>query len=115
MTIQTLIEEVTRIDVERKRIRESDRRLIERKRLLERQIYDYLDKTNTPGIRYKGKEYTLDIKTNRNRLKKSEKEQISKDILRKYGIHNSDDIVDEILDSLKGEQSTKRILKVKSN
>ena len=115
MTIQTLIEEVSRIDIERKRIRDSDRRLVERKRLLERQIYEYLDKTNTPGIRYKGKQYTLDVKTNRNRLNKSEKQQIGKNILNKYGIHNSDDIINEILDSLKGEQTTKRVLKVKSN
>lgn len=100
--IVSAVQEIDTIDKEIKALRLSLSRLNNRKKALESNIIDFLDKKDQPGLKYKDITIISEEKDRHFRLKKKDKLQKGKNILQKYGVPSSDKLLEELL-NLKGE------------
>ena len=117
--IKGLISEVGRIDDEIDRLKEAakklnaqKRKLNEKKKKLEKIIIKYLENNDQIGVKYQGTAVIAKSKHKRNRRKKKEKEHLGSEVLRKYGIRDSDKVVKELLEAMKGDVEDETILQI---
>jgi hypothetical protein len=87
-------------------------KLRKRKDDLEEKVLEFLDEKNLPGAKYKGVAVVSTEKAARTRKKKADKTSEAISILSNYGISNGEKIFQEIQEALKGDQTTKKILKM---
>jgi hypothetical protein len=85
-----------------------------RKGEIEAKISEYLSRTNQPAIVYEGLTVFADEKVVRAPKKKKDKLQDAESVLADAGVSNSKELLEQILDSMKGEETTKSGVKVKS-
>jgi hypothetical protein len=83
-----------------------------RKENLEAKILEFLDEKNLPGAKYKNIAVMSSEKPSRLRKKKNEKVSEAIAILNNYGISNGAKIFNEIQEALKGDQTSKKVLKL---
>ena len=90
------------------------KKLKAREKLLENNITKYLEAQGKPGFKYKGKAILSEPKTVREipRRKKDDKERDGAAVLSKYGVGNSKNVLDEILEAMKGPMTQKNKLKI---
>ena len=110
--IKGFISEVGKIDAEIKRLNAQKRKLHDRKKDLERRILAFLEKNEQAGVKYRGTAVIAKDRVRRGRRKKKDQEKDSADILKKYGIRNSDQVAKEILEAIKGEAKDDKVLKI---
>ena len=87
------------------------RKLKKRKAELELKVCDNLDRDNHKGVKYKGNVYKTKKTTRRERKTKMEKQDDVSAVLRKHGIHNTDSVVLELEEAMRGHKVVKSTLK----
>lgn len=113
MSIKGQMNELDEISIEIKLLNDKLTKLRKRKKTIEENIGDYLDSNNKPGFKCNGKIVTKLEKETRKRLNKRDKEENMKNILRQYGINDSDTVCNQILNSIKGDSKTISTIKIK--
>ena len=110
------INELNSIKHEIKRVSGLLRDLRTKQKNLEEKISKFINKQDKPGIKYKGNQFIPETKQviDRKRSKKN-KEQDARDVLEGYGIstENSETIVKEMLEAMRGERIETTSLKIK--
>lgn len=87
--------------------------LRKRRKYLENSIIQYLKRTNQSGITYR--EMKIESKNTTGRITKKHEEKIEscRDVFGKYGIQSNKDLVDDILESLRGTKISKQQITIK--
>jgi hypothetical protein len=111
--IRSEMKELKEINTEIKRLSITLKNLRERKKGLEDDIIEYLDRTGQPGIKYEDLIVLSGEKKCREKKKKEEKELDVLTILEDKGIRNSRETYLEILEAMRGEQKTAPSLKIR--
>lgn len=86
--------------------------LNDRKKRAEVSIIDHLEQNNLNGVRYKDLYFQRKTSTRHVPKKKDDKIEDIRDTLSKYVV-NSEEIADEIIKTLKGEEVDKHFLSIK--
>lgn len=105
--------ELDELTKEIKLLSEKITKLRKRKKEIEENIGEYLESNNKPGFKCNGKVVTKFQKESRKRLNKRDKENNMKDILRENGIHDTDNVCNKILESIRGDTQTISTIKIK--
>jgi hypothetical protein len=111
--IRSEMKELKEVNTEIKRLAISLKMLRERKKGLEEDIIEYLNRTGQPGIKYEDLIVLAGEKKCREKKKKEEKELDVLTILEDHGIRNSRETYLEILEAMRGEQKIAPSLKIK--
>jgi len=111
--IRSEMKELKEVNTEIKRLAITLKMLRERKKGLEDDIIEYLERTGQPGIKYEDLIVLAGEKKCREKKKKEEKELDVLTILEDHGIRNSRETYLEILEAMRGEQKIAPSLKIK--
>ena len=111
--IRSEMKELKEVNAEIKRLAISLKMLRDRKKGLEEDIIEYLNRTGQPGIKYEDLIVLAGEKKCRDKKKKEEKELDVLTILEDKGIRNSRETYLEILEAMRGEQKIAPSLKIK--
>ena len=107
-----VVQEIDTIDKEIKTLRLNLSRLTNRKKILETKIINFLDQKDQPGLKYKDITIISEEKDRHFRLKKKDRLQKGKNILQKYGVPNSEKVLEELLNNLKGDAVSYKKVKI---
>ena len=111
--IRSEMKELKEVNTEIKRLAISLKMLRDRKKGLEEDIIEYLNRTGQPGIKYEDLIVLAGEKKCRDKKKKEEKELDVLTILEDRGVRNSRETYLEILEAMRGEQKLAPSLKIK--
>ena len=111
--IRLEMKELKEVNTEIKRLCGSLKALRDRKKDLENDIINYLERTGQPGIKYEDLIVLAGERKHRERKNKDEKELDVLTILEEQGIRDSRTVYNEILEAMKGEQKISPSLKIK--
>lgn len=106
------IKELQSIDQELKRLNAQRRKLTTRKKQIEQNVLQFLQKSDQPGVKYKGTAAISREKNHRPRRKEVDKERDGRAVLEKYGIMNSSKVYEEIASAMKGQAVTTKTLRI---
>lgn len=115
MDINSLIYELNIISTEEKQLRLHFKKLRDRKKTIESQLITTLEKSEEKGIKYNNILIILDDKETTIYKKKTEKIQEAKNILKKNGVNNADNILFDVLKAMKGDTKIQTKLVIKKN
>ena len=107
------MKELKDINTEIKNIAIKLKLLRERKKELEEDIIEYLNRTGQPGIKYEDLIVLAGEKKCRDKKKKEEKELDVLTILEQEGIRDSRTVYNHIVEAMRGEQRLAPSLKIK--
>jgi len=113
--IQSDMRELKELSAEVKRLKMTLKLLNLKKREIEDRIKEYLDKNDQPGIKYQSLIVLSTEKKVRKRKTVEERANEVAQILEERGIHDVDDAVLEIMETLKGRAQTTMALKIKDD
>jgi len=82
------------------------------RKIWKEEFLHFLEKNEQAGVKYRGTAVIAKDRVRRGRRKKKDQEKDSADILKKYGIRNSDQVAKEILEAIKGEAKDDKVLKI---
>lgn len=113
MSIQSDVNELNNILAEIKRLNKSLASLRKRKTEVETRIADFLNTKDQHGVKYRG--MAIIAEDTNKVLYKSKKDRKADGIatLQKYGIHNPDSVLDEVIKAMKGEEKSTKKIKIK--
>lgn len=117
MTIKQNIIERQKIDEEIKRLRKVISKLNKRKKLLEQEIIVYIKDTKQPGLKYQGTAIFCEKKVVNKRKKQEQKEKDVVDVLKKHGVEQTQEILNDLSNAQKGipiEQTSLKFNKLKN-
>jgi lipopolysaccharide biosynthesis regulator YciM len=106
------IEEFQEVDKEIKRLNKKLKELRLKKKESEEKICEFLKEKNQPGFKYKNIAITMTDKLYRSRKNIAEKKEQMLEIIRNSKDPESNEVVEEILESIKGETYTKKYIKI---
>jgi hypothetical protein len=107
------LNELDKINTEIKRITEIKSKLIDTKKTLENDVYEYLKHTNQEGIKHGNKIITLHKKKVHKRKKKVEREDKAIEFLTDMGFKNPQIFYKKYNDAIQNEIEEKPALKIK--
>lgn len=110
--IQGYINELKELDLEIRNYKISLKKLNDRKKVIEAEIIKYLEAKDQPGVKYKGVAVVAQEKKARQRKKKGEKLEDGKSILREYGVRDSDEVLERVLEAMKGDVKNVKSVKI---
>ncbi len=113
MNITSQVNELQSLEKEISNLSKRLKKLKTRKKEIEENVAEYLRETNKPGIKYKGRAILLKEVDKRTRMKKKEREEEGKNILEQYGIDNPDEVLNELMEAMKGPKSSNYKLQIK--
>lgn len=113
MSIKGEVNELKNINVEIKRVSLYLRNLRQQAKDSEKRIIDYLNEKEQPGLKYEGNAILVENKTKRKIRKKTELQEDALRILRENGVHNASSVLEELMESRKGESVDHQKLKIK--
>ena len=113
MNITSQITELQSLEKEISILSKRLKKLKNRKKEIEENVAEYLRETNKPGIKYKGKAILLKEVDKRTRMRKKEREEEGKNVLEQYGINNSDEVLHELMEAMKGPKEANYKLLIK--
>ncbi len=98
--IQSIMTEMKQLSIDRKE-------LIKQKKILEKQVQDYLIQNNLKSVSNEDGNVTIRIqnKKTRVRLTKEERRKQQVDVLKQVGVGNADDVFEKLEKASKGEES----------
>ncbi len=111
--IRSNMKELKDINTEIKRLNIVLKGYRDRKKELEDNIIEYLDRTGQPGIKYEDLIVLAGEKKARERKKKEEKELDVLTLLEERGIRDSRNLYNDIIEAMKGEEKVVSSLKIK--
>jgi hypothetical protein len=113
MSIQGKVNEFNSIKNELKSLRQQGSALRKRAQIIEKEIEEYLDAKDQPGLKYKGTAIIREIATKR-RVKKKEDARLDViGVLESKGVESPEKVYDEIMDARRGSPTEQRKLKFK--
>lgn len=112
-TITSVVNELNNIMEELKIVRKRLRELNTRKAFLEKEIVDFCEEKEQPGLKYKGT--TILAEEREKHLYKSKKDKMkdASEVLSKYDIDNPQDVLKELMEAMKGEAVEEKKIKIK--
>ena len=113
MNITGHINELQSLEKEISTLSKQLKKLKTRKSKIEEEVAEYLRETNKPGIKYKGRAILLKEVDKRTRMRKKEREEEGKSVLEQYGIDNSEEVLNELMEAMKGPKSANYKLQIK--
>ena len=113
MNITSQITELQSLEKEISILTKRLRKLKTRKKEIEENVAEYLRETNKPGIKYKGKAILLKEVDKRTRMRKKDREEEGKNVLEQYGINNSEEVLQELMEAMKGPKEANYKLQIK--
>ena len=114
MSIQGKVNELNSIKNELTILSKRGKALRIKKKEIEKEINDYLEAKDQPGLKYQGTAIIRETKTVRKPKKKLDQKYDALDILEKYGISNAEEVLKELADSKRGSPEETSKLKIKS-
>lgn len=113
--IVTCINELKSIETELKSLRTKMKPLFKRKKELESVIIDYLGKNgDSNGIKYRDCTVVAENKLKTQRLKKADRLEKTKTFLKKHGVSTNETVVNDLINTLKGDTKTTKVVKLKT-
>jgi len=113
MNITGHINELQSLEKEISTLSKQLKKLKTRKSKIEEEVAEYLRETNKPGIKYKGRAILLKEVDKRTRMRKKEREEEGKSVLEQYGIDNAEEVLNELMEAMKGPKSANYKLQIK--
>lgn len=113
--IGSIILELKDLNNEIKIRNEELKKLRLRKKNIEENLCKFFEEKKQPGIKYKGLAVVAEDKTTRTKKKKEEKTQDCINVLKHYNIHNAEKIYNELLETMKGDEISKKSVKIITN
>ena len=107
------LKELKNVTTEIKRLNAEIKLLRIDKKKIEDRIMDYLHQEEQPGVKFGDIIVLSNERTTRKRLKKKEKEENAINVLEGMGVSNPKEALQNILDSMKGEETVVESLKIK--
>jgi len=98
------LKELKNISSEIKRLNAEKKILTIKKKDIEESIMGYLHEADQPGVKYGDLIVMVKESTKRKKLKKKEQEANAINIISELGVENSKEVLQRILDSMKGEE-----------
>ena len=111
--VQTYLQELEALREERKRKYIEIRELKKQQKIVEEQIISFLEEQGEKGVKYNDKAILLDKNFIRIRKKKDEKLQSIQQVLEKNDIPFSEHMLNEIIESQKGDKKETTKLAIK--
>lgn len=105
MSIANDVKELKDIDIEIKRYNKIIYDLKTRKKILEKNITEFLEERDEPGLKYNGIAILKKEGETRKRKNKNEKIVDGMGVLQKYGVNDPEKIVTEIIEAIRGDPS----------
>lgn len=113
MSIRNYIDEIKNLNIELKRLNKASAIIRKNIKDVEKNIIDYLDQKEQPGVKYQDFAVIVENKTKHTSKKKKDIEEDSLRILEEYGISNPQSALKEILEARRGEEVDNKKLKIK--
>lgn len=110
--IQGYINELKQLDLELKNLKISLKKLNDRKKVIEGEIIKYLEAKDQPGVKYKGVAVVAQEKKTRGRKKKGDRLEDGKNILREYGVEDSEEVLERLMEAMKGDVKNIKSVKI---
>jgi hypothetical protein len=110
--IGSIIIELKELNNELKIRNEEMKKLKKRKKEIEESLCKFFEEKKQPGIKYKGMAVVAEDKTGRMKKKKAEKTQDCINVLKHYNIHNAEKIYNELMETMKGDEISKKTVKI---
>jgi hypothetical protein len=101
--IAGVVKELVETNEELKRLTQVSKGLRLRKIELEGNIGEYLKETGQSGVKYKGVVVFTAPKKSRAPKKQKQRTEDGQGVLERYGIHNSKKVLEELLESMRGD------------
>ena len=102
MSLKAHLEELDAIKNELKNLTLRRKKLNTRKQQIEDYIKEFLREKDHPGVKHNGIAYRLNETPKRQAKKKQEKYTQSIDVLKKYGVQNSEKLLEELIEARRG-------------
>ena len=112
MNIQEQIRELKSINIEIKRLCKTTTDLRRKSKQLEKNIIEYLNHKEQPGVKFQDTAIILENKTKREVKKKQIVEEDLLDILKNNGVSNPKDVLKEIIEARKGIEISMQKIKI---
>lgn len=112
MSITEDVLELKQLDIELKRLRKQIRNLQSQKQKCEHRILEYLDVNEQPGVKMNDMVILAAHKKKRKYRKQKDRILNGSHILEKYGIHESKQVLDELIEAMRGSPERKPVLKI---
>ena len=112
-SIATVISELNSLNTELKRLRIQTRTLNNRKKELEKQIIEFMEIKEQPGIKYQGMAIIPEEKESFRTKGKKQKEVDIKNLLEDFGIENVGQAYKELVEKMRGSPKHNVKLKIK--
>lgn len=103
MDISGLVSELSEIMNEEKRMRLHLKEVKRRRAVIEEQIAKFFNETQDPGIKYRNMTITLEDKEIRLHKKKTEKLDGARNVLKGYGVKNTDQVLCDVIEAMRGQ------------
>ena len=113
MSIVSFINELQSINIAIAKNNKDNALLRKRAKNIEKQITQYLEAKEQPGVKFQDKAIIVDKKPKWTYKSKKDIEEDSVKILEEYGVENAKDVLYEILKARKGEEFESKKLKIK--
>jgi len=97
------VQELKELDTELKRLRKDVARIRSLKESCEQRILEYIETNDQPGVRFKDITIVAESRTTRRPTKKSERLERGQQFLQRYGVHNSERALEELMEEMRGE------------
>lgn len=115
MSIKNDVKELRRLDMEIKRLGKELNKLRKIKKDCENRILDYCESNDQNGLSFENITIYVDRKKKAVPVKKNDKLNKGEIALQKYGVVNSRQALEEVLNAMKGESEEKASLKIIGN
>lgn len=112
-SITAIITELKSINTELKVLRLKLKALNNRKRECEKEILDFLEEKDQPGLKYQGMAIVPEEKETFKSKGKKQKEHDVRNLLQSYGIEDPEEAYKELLKTMKGSPKQDIKLKIK--
>lgn len=112
-SIQGHIKELKNINTEIVNLNQRLKLLRQQKKTSEDAINNFLVEKEQPGVKYQGMAITLEEKKKREYKNKKEKTTDGKNILEKYGVDNPDQVLNELLEAMRGDVIVASAVKIR--
>jgi hypothetical protein len=113
MSIQAYVSELQNLNIELKRLKQTSSELRKKIKIVENNIMEYLQEKQQPGVKYHDTAIIIENKSKRTSKPKKDKEEDALRILEQYGIKDSKNLLEQILEAGKGEEVEINKLKIK--
>ena len=107
------VSELQNLNIELKRIKKTSSELRKKIKIVESNIMEYLKEKQQPGVKYHDTAIVIENKSKRTSKPKKDKEEDALRILEEYGIRDSKNVLEQILDARKGDEIEINKLKIK--